>query len=241
MKKLLLAVFPILLLSPTAIQAQMFSVGDSNDRPASTLSYYSTLGVTWEIADFEYTGDALSADDRADFQNSVIRLRFENPGINISAGFGGTLTGMDDRSYVNVNAQLYNDIALIRSPRFVLGLPIQISTDLLSVAAQQQTGNSFQQSSLVFGTGASIRYRINQRVQMGLRATPNIGFSFSQGALFGGRLFTTTSGARLYFSDILGSNTLVFGYDFDYRDYNIEGDQNDYQYLSHAFTLGIAF
>lgn len=234
-------IIPFLLLYPAAVQAQMFSVGDSNDRPASNLTTYSTLGVSWEIADFEYTGDSVLLDNRADFQNSVFRVRFENPGINISAGFGGNLTGMDDRSYVNVNARLYNDIGLVRSQRFMLGLPIQISTDLLSVAAQQPDGNSFQQSSLVFGTGASMEYRVNQRVQMSLRATPNIGFSFSQGALFGGRLFTATSGARLYFSDVIGTGTLVFGYDFDFRDYNIEGDSNDYQYLSHSFTLGIAF
>lgn len=218
----------------------MFSVGDTEERANTRLDLYSTLGVTWEIAEFEYQKDDLPPAQRADFQNSIIRLRFENPGLNISAGFGGSYTGMDDRSYLNVNAMLYNDIALIRSERFILGLPIQITTDLTSVALQRQ-GDGFQQSSLVFGTGASMQYRVSERVQMSLRATPNYGFSFSQGAFFGGSLFTTKGVARLFFDEVFGSNTLVIGYDFDFKDYNIDEGQNNYQYLSHSFTVGIAF
>lgn len=240
MNKLLSFLFLFTLYTPVAATAQMFSVGDSVERPTANLERYSTIGISWEIADFEFTGEGLSANDRADFQNSLVRLRFENPGIHISAGFGGSLTGMDEKSYLNVNARLFNEVRLIRSTRFVLALPIQLSTDLKSIAINQ-SNNSFQQSSLVVGSGASIRYRINQRVGMSFRATPNIGFSFSQGSLFGGRLFTTRSASRFYFNDVIGSNTLVFGYDFDFRDYNIEGEQNDYKFLSHSITLGIAF
>jgi len=218
----------------------MFTVGDSEERTDRLLGTYSTIGLSWEIGEFEFTGEDVSPENRADFKDSIIRLRFENPGLHISTGFGGTFTGMDNRGYVNINALIYSDIPLVRSPRFIFALPIQITTDLKSVTVSD-SNISFQQSSLVFGTGASIRYRVNQRVDMSLRATPNLGFSFSQGAFFGGRLFTTKSAARLYFNEVIGSNSLVFGYDFDYRDYNIEGTQNDYRYLSHSFTVGIAF
>lgn len=218
----------------------MFSVGETEERQPTRLDSYSTLGIAWEFGDFDFTGDDLSPEDRADFEDSILRIRFENPGLDISAGFGGALTGMDDRSYVNVSALLYNDFPLIRSPQFIFALPLQISTDLKSVQIDR-SNNSFQQSSFVIGTGASIRYRINQRVGTSLRATPNIGFSFSQGNLFGGRLFRGTTAARLYFNDVISSNSLVIGYDFDYRDYNIEGSQNDYRYLSHSITIGLAF
>lgn len=218
----------------------MFSVGDSEERTERRVGDYSMFGLSWEIADFEFTGEGVSPENRADFQNSIIRLRFESPGLHISTGFGGSITGMDNRGYVNINALIYNDLALVRSPRFILALPVQLTTDLKSVTVNQ-SNDRFQQSSLVVGTGASLRYRINHRVDMALRATPNIGFSFSQGALFGGRLFTTKSAARLYFNEIIGANSLVFGYDFDFRDYNIEGTENDYRFLSHSFTLGIAF
>lgn len=228
----------------------MFSVGNSQERQPTRLQSYSTIGISWELADFEFTGDpdsgsnlsdpSLAGSERVDFNDSILRLRFENPGLNISLGLGGNLTGMDDRSYVNVNALLYNDFPLVRNSRFMLALPLQIGTDLKSVQ-NNQVDNGFQQSSFVLGTGASIRYQVNRRVGLSFRATPNLGFSFSQGNLFGGRLFRATSETRFYFSEVLGSQTLVIGYDFDFRDYNIEGSRNDYQYLSHAVTIGIAF
>ncbi len=218
----------------------MFTVGDSEERTERRVGVYSTFGLSWELADFDFTGEGVSPENRADFENSIIRFRLENPGLHISTGFGGSVTGMNDQGYLNINALIYNDLALIRSPRFILAMPIQLTTDLKSVTINQ-SNNTFQQSSFVIGTGASLRYRINQRVDFSLRAIPNIGFSFSQGALFGGRLFTTTSAGRLYFNEVIGSNSLVFGYDFDFRDYNIEGADNDYRFLSHSFTLGIAF
>jgi len=240
LKKIIIVPLLLILFSPAELFGQMFSVGDSEERQITRLGQYSTLGISWEFGDFDFTGEGVAPEDRADFQNSILRLRFENPGLHISAGFGGALTGMDDRSYVNINALLYNDLAFVRSERFILAIPIQIGTDLKSVNINT-SNNSFQQSSLVLGTGLSMRYRATQRVDLALRATPNLGFSFSQGALFGGRLFRGMSSARLYFNDVLGSNSLVFGYDFDYRDYNIDGDRDDYQYLSHSFTIGIAF
>ncbi len=234
---------------PCSVFGQMFSVGDTEERTPARLQSYSTIGLSWELGDFDFTGsldpqtgpeNPAQTNSRSDFEDSILRFRFENPGINLSLGLGGSLTGMDDQSYVNINALLYNDFPLIRNQRFVLGLPLQIGTDLKSVQSSQ-TDNGFQQSSFVLGTGASVRYQINRRVGMSLRATPNIGFSFSQGNLFGGSLFRAMSEARFYFREVLGSQSLVFGYDFDFRDYNIEGSQNDYRYLSHAITIGIAF
>lgn len=240
LKKYIFVLFAFSMLLPVSARGQMFSVGNTEEREPTRLQSYSIIGVAWEIADFNFTGSGVDPSDRADFENSILRLRFENPGLNISAGFGGSYTGMERQSYINLNALLYNDFPLLQSPRFILALPIQITTDLKSVQLDRSE-NDFSQSSFVIGTGASLRYRIGRRAGLSLRATPNLGFSFSRGALFGGRLFTTTSQARLYFNDIIGSNTLSFGYDFDYRDYNIEGSENDYRYLSHAITIGIAF
>lgn len=240
LKKNTVLIFSLFILLPVSALAQMFSVGNTEEREPTRLESYSLIGISWEFADFDFTGSDVAEDDRADFENSMLRFRFENPGLNISAGFGGSLTGMDERSYVNVNALLYNDFPIVRSRQFEFAIPVQIGTDLKSVQLDR-SDNDFQQSSFVLGTGASIRYRIGRRAGLSLRTTPNIGFSFSRGALFGGRLFTTTSQARLYFNDVIGSNSLSFGYDFDYRDYDIEGSENDYRYLSHAITIGIAF
>lgn len=220
----------------------MFSVGETEDRQPLRLQSYSTLGIGLEFADFNYTGSDFTdgSPELASFEGSILRVRFENPGLDISAGFGGTLTGLEDNSFVNINALLYNDFPLVRTQKFIFALPLQIGTDLTSVQIER-SNNNFQQSSFTIGTGASLRYQINRRVGTSLRATPNIGFSFSQGNLFGGRLFRGTTAARFYFNEVFGSAALVFGYDFDYKDYDIEGNQNDYEYLSHAITVGLAF
>jgi len=240
LKKLTILSLFLIVLLPVSSKAQMFSVGETEERQPLRIQSYSTIGIGIEFADFDFTGSDLPVSDQAAFQGNIFRLRFENPGLNISAGFGGSLTGIDDYSYVNINALLYNDFPLIRTQQFILALPIQIGTDLKSVQVDRSS-NNFQQSSFSIGTGASLRYQINRRVGASLRATPNLGFSFSQGNLFGGRLFRGITTARFYFNEVFGSSTLVFGYDFDYRDYNIEGSQNDYRYLSHAITIGLAF
>lgn len=230
----------LMIISPQITHAQMFSVGDPEPRETRSIGYYTLAGISWEIAEMEFTGENLAAQDRANFSSNILRLRLENPGLHISAGFGGRITGMNETSYVNLNAMLFNDTAIIRSPRFILSIPFQIITDLKR-AQRNESSTEFQQSSLIFGTGISSRIRLADRVDFSARITPNYGFSFSQGALFGGNLFRTNGKTRLFFNEIIGNNSLTVGYDFDYRNYDIEGGENDYRYTSHAITVGIAF
>lgn len=234
----LILFFGASLLSP--LSAQMFSVDNAERVQYTPLTPYFVTGVTWEIADFVYTGESLSEDDRADFNNSVIRFRLENPGLHVSAAFGGALTGMDETSYMNLNAMLFNDIPFMRSSRYQLSIPFKIVTDLKG-ARRNNAQTEFQQSSFIFGTGLATRFKLTDRVDMSARGGPLYGFSFAQGNFFGGSLFRTMGQVRLHFADVIGNNALTFGYDFDYRNYDIEGDQNDYRYTSHAFTIGLGF
>ncbi len=230
----------LMIFFPQIIHAQMFSVGDPEPRDTRTIGTYTLIGISWEIADFEFTGEDVAPQDQANFNSNIIRFHLENPGLHLSAGFGGRITGMNETSYININAILYNDTPIVRSPRFILSVPFQIITDLKR-AQPNESSNDFQQSSLIFGTGISSRARLADRVDFAARVTPNYGFSFSQGALFGGSLFRTNGKVRLYFNDIIGQNSLSVGYDFDYRNYDIEGNENDYRYTSHAITVGYAF
>jgi len=237
-----LSLFLLLLIFsfPQIIHAQMFSVGDPEPRDTRALGTYTLIGISWEIADFEFRGENLPPQDQANFNSNVVRFHLENPGLHISAGFGGRITGMNETSYVNVNAMLFNDTPIIRSERFTLSIPIQIITDLKR-AQPNESSTDFQQSSLIFGSGITSRARLADRVDLSARITPNYGFSFSQGALFGGSLFRTNGKVRLYFNNVIGENSLSLGYDFDYRNYDIEGNENDYRYSSHAITFGFAF
>lgn len=219
----------------------MFSVDEPQQQQIRPLGFYSVLGVSLELGDFSYTGSEASDDQRADFSGSIVRFRFENPGLDLTIGFGGSLTGMENTPYANVTGRLYNDLNLIRQPdSFRLAVPVQITTDLKSVR-KNNSNAEFQQSSFVFGTGLASAMRLGDKVDFTLRGTPNYGFSFAQGSIFGGSLFRFDGRARFIFYQLIGNDSFSLSYHFDYRSYDIEGSLNDYDYISHSFTLGYAF
>ena len=123
---------------------------------------------------------------------------------------------------------------------FLLQLPIQITTDLKRVQ-QNNTDTEFQQSSFIIGSGIRTVARISDRFDFSLKATPNYGFSFSQGNLFGGSLFRFDGASQLFINNVLGNRGLALGYHFDFRRYDIDGNQNDYDYTSHSISIGITF
>ncbi|TVR14693.1 MAG: hypothetical protein EA391_12435 [Balneolaceae bacterium] len=230
----------IILMLPVHANAQMFSIGEPEQRTARPLGSATIFGVAWDFADFTYQAEGAEDFQRLDYSDSLIRLFLISPGLDISLAFGGSFTGMNDHSAVNLNARLYNNLFIQRRPNFQLAIPIQLTTDLMQVR-RNETSAEFQQSSLIFGTGAYSAFRLGDRFSFNLKATPNYGFSFSQGSLFGGGLFRFDSGGYLMIDRLFGDTALSIGYNFDYRAYRIEGDLNDYDFTSHSISLGIAF
>lgn len=230
----------IFILLPISTQAQMFSIGDDKPDRREGLNFYTMIGVSWELADFSYQGEGATDLQRLDFSDSVIRLRLDSPGLDLSFATGGSLTGMDETSFLNINGRLYNGFPVVRSQNFLLLVPLQITSDLKQVR-RNQSDAEFLQSSLTIGTGLSIMLNIGDGASINLKTTPNYGFSFSQGSLFGGNLFRFDGKALLHINDVFGSNALTLGYYFDYSRYRIEGNLNDYDYTSHSITIGYAF
>lgn len=218
----------------------MFSVGDPEPQVSDALGIYTIAAISWEPASFTYTGSDLNLDDRVDFEDPVLRFRFETPGLELSIGLGGNLTGMNESNFTNITGRINNQILLYRQEKLNLVLPIQITTDLTRVR-RDDTGFEFQQSSFVIGTGLGSTIRFGDRLDFILRATPNYGFSFSQGNLFGGSLFRFDGRSYLILRNVIGRRSLALGYQFDYRTYDVDGEQNDYDFTSHSITLGIAF
>lgn len=230
----------IFILLPSTIHAQMFSIGDDGPDRRQGIELFSMIGASWETADFSYAGEGASDRERLDFSDSILRFRFESQGLDLSLGFGGSLTGMDNTSYVNVSGRLFNSFPIKRSQSFILLLPLQISSDLMQVR-QNRSDAEFLQSSLALGTGIATIFKLGERISFNIKGTPNYGFSFSQGSLFGGNLFRFDGKGLIFIDDVFGSNALSLGYHFDYRKYRIEGNLNDYDYTSHSITIGYAF
>ncbi len=227
-------------LSVQELQAQMFSIDDPEPQRQRILGSTTVLGIGWEFGDFAYQGEGASEAERLDFNDSIVRLRLDSPGLDISLAFGGAMTGMNDNSYVNIAGRLYNNFPVKREQSLLIAIPIQLTTDLMQVR-QNASDAEFQQSSLVFGSGLSSAFRLGERFSLSLKATPNYGFSFSQGSLFGGSLFRLDGNSALLIHNVFGQYALSIGYTFDYRNYRIEGDLNDYDFASHNITIGIGF
>jgi hypothetical protein len=239
----LLITLTIFLLFPLTASAQMFSVGDPEPERQRFTGLNSVISVGWEFATFEFTGSSLPIGERLDFEDSVIRFRLDTPGLEISIGLGGRLTGMNENSLVNLNARLFNNLQLYRRENVIFFVPIQITTDLLRVS-RNNIDSEFQQSSLSIGAGIGSALRLRNNIDFSINGTPNFGFSFSQGNLFGGSIFRFDGKAQFFFRNLIGRHSLSVGYHFDHRKYDIDGtngDLNDHDFTSHSITLGYAF
>jgi hypothetical protein len=236
----LLLTILIIFSTPLTSSAQMFSIGDPEPIQTRQFGLYSILGIGWEIATFEHTAGVAAPNELLDFEEGILRIRFNTPGLDLGLGLGGTLTGMGNTSYVNLNARLSNQIIILRRENFRLTLPLQITTDLKSVR-RNDSDFEFQLSSFTAGTGLASSLRLGERVDLNLRTTPNYGFSFPQGNIFGGSLFRFDADIYFFVRELFGRHALAIGYNFDYRRYDIDVDLNDYDFTSHAITIGYAF
>jgi len=230
----------ILFASPSCVQAQMFSIGDTEERAVRPPGFFSMIGISLDFADFSFEGSGLPDRDRLDFTDNVLNFKFEVPGVDINIGLGGSATGMSDNSYVNLRGLLYNNFNIARSSSFRIGIPLQISTDFTRVNGDI-TDFEFEQTSFSFGSGISSAFRLTDRLQLTGRFTPNVGFSASRGAFFGGTLYSMQGILRFVIDDFFGNNGLAIGYDFDFRDYDVDDDRFDNRYIGHGITIGYIF
>lgn len=228
-----------LCLTSATVNAQMFSIDTTEQNQQQPALLRTTAGTGISFASFTFQGDE-SYDPELEFNGNLIHLFFTTPGLEAFSSFGGGLTGLDNISYFNIGARIYNLFAIKRSESLFLGLPIQLSTDLTQVTSSTAS-TDFRQSTLTAGTGLSGIVRLSDRISFNLKATPNYGFSFSQGSLFGGSVFKMDGRALLTADRILGRHALSIGYHFDFKSYNIDTDRDDYNFTAHTLLLGITF
>ena len=225
---------------PVTATAQMFSIGDQSEgQQPNAPGIYTIAGFSWEPASFTFQGTGAQLSERVDFDDPLLRMRLETPGLEISLALGGKLTGMDETTFTNVNARILNQFYIYRKERLNVFLPVQLTTDLTRVR-RANTQFEFQQSSFIVGSGIGSSVRLGERLDFTIRATPNYGFSFAQGNLFGGSLFRFDGKSYLVIRNVIGRRSLALGYHFDFRRFDVEEELNDYDFTSHSFTLGIA-
>jgi hypothetical protein len=242
--KLLCAIMVMVIwsLSSELGQAQMFSVDSKSGQQVN--SFTQSIYATGTIIDFRYTGsDDAQFAEKYDFAGSAIGLRYEIQGLDLYLNVGGGLTGLDEHSYVNVGAQLYQPFRIVSANSFRLYIPLMLHSDFTRVVSEQQQsgGDQFQQSMLAPGGGLMYGVSFSDRVQYTGVALTEYGFSFSAGNTFTGQVFGLQGQQRINIADVFGSVGLSLGYDFQFRRYNVEIDRYDYNQWSHHVYLGVNF
>lgn len=223
-----------------SLYAQMFSV-DDRERVERAPFTYSSLSVGWEFGEFSFRGNPATAGaDRFDFNDGILKVLFENPGIDMYLGLAGGLTGWENQNYLNIGATLYNNFVLTHSERFWLTLPLQLNTDLKRIHTDGAS-RQFQQTAFQVGAGLGGRAQLGDDLNATLRIVPGIGFSNSQGAFVGGTASSVDGKARIILDNVLGENGIIFGYSYRFRRYNIDADIFDYDFNGHTLTVGITF
>lgn len=236
-----LLLVPILCIIPHTASGQMFSV-DGPERDYSTPTAAVFIGL--EPVDFEFTGNtAISQAFLFEFSGPVLRFKFEAPNLSLSLGTGGAITGLDDAAYFDGALKANFGLTLISKKTFALELPIQLTSSLTSVTNDDIIGGQleFRQVNIAPGAGARIAAKPADRFRIQLQAIPSYGFSSATGGTFGGSVFIFEGQARLYFDRLFDDIGLSVGYDYNFKDFNIDDSLFDYELNSHGFLIGISF
>lgn len=225
----------------TAVQAQMFSVGEQGPRfNIPQTEFYAGL----EPMNVTYEGSAKTQEQFA-FEGPIIRLGYNSTTIDLFLGAGGNISGIDDVSYFDIGGNIDFGLRLYRSKKLSVQLPVRISSRYTNItndrSFQVATQNQFQFGSLAAGAGARILARPAEDFRIGAGALPSYGFSFASGGFLGGSIGKVAAFGHLYFDRLFGDFGLSVGYKYDLRNYDVDEDNFDYKMNGHSIELGITF
>lgn len=228
-----------LCLLPLWSTAQMFSVGNENERRANPFAPYIRVGVV--PIDFTFTGNpaALPTNSSLAFSGNVAHLAFENGGFNLGVSLGNDFTGLNDRKYFDLNLKFTNPFYIIRRPNFGAGIPLQLGTKITNVRSDN-INDEFSQTNLSAGAGAIAQFIAKDKLGVTLQFIPSIGFSTASGGFIGGSVFSMKGKARINFYNLIFGRNISLGYNYIYDSYSIDGEEYDYDLTGHALTLGIS-
>jgi len=239
----MLLLFIFLFAPVTDLYAQMFSVREREQLGNRRLPLNNVM-IGLEPASFDYQGDPGDPEARIfEFDGTLVRLRYDNPFIDFSLGFGGGLTGIDEVSYFDAALKFQRGIRVVRNESLNLRLPVQLKTSITSVSNDQQIGIStqFDQGTFSIGGGANADIRLARNLRISATAIPNIGFSFSTGGTFGGSIFDVELGSKFFIDRLFGQIGLSVGWEYSLKKFRVDEEKFDYDFDGHSILIGLTF
>ncbi len=221
----------------TSLRAQMFTVeGEPGTIDIPGTAIYA--GV--EPADFDFRG---TTGGRFEFSGPLLRLRLETPTLDIFFATGGSMTGIEGISFLDVGLSAGYGFKVLNREKVILILPVRIKSGLTSAVSDQTIGSAsqFNQGSLTAGGGFLLALRPSPRVRIHTGFMPYYGFSFATGGTFGGSKGSLEGKLRLFLDGALGDMGLSLGYGYSYDRFDIETNTFDYDLKTHSILVGITF
>lgn len=221
--------------------AQMFSV-ESNDTRTHIPLNNGAIGIG--LVDFNYIGsDTAENSGVFEFDSPTIVLTYETRGLDLYMEFANALTGLENQNYYNIGGKIHRAFQMIRKKRFGVSIPVHLHTDFTRVITEGFRGNidQFQQSAIMLGTGLMIDVRPFSNIRLHTNGHAGYGYSLSAGSAFFGKALNIRAQQRVFIDNVFGELGLSFGYDFNFKQYNVENDYYDYNLQSHNFVVGLTF
>ena len=234
----------LLCMIPLLASAQMFSVDNSDrDRSIPDIGIYAGI----EPINFEYQGDNNQGADQYSFEGSLLRFLVEGRGLSLYVGAGGSATGLEDATYFDAGIKLGYGFTVYRTPKFNLKLPVQIHSTITRVNNDEVVipgVPEFDQGTLEIAGGLDISAELARQFRFSANVVPSYGLSFStRQRNASGDILGLEGEARLFFDQLFGSAGLSLGYDYNFREYDISGNDQllDYNATAHSFLIGVTF
>lgn len=220
---------------PASSYAQMFSADSGNDR-AQKLEAPSR-GIYFGPSFTEFSSSSRAGD--LSFEGKLATVGFASSGLTIEANLGRSNWNPESVNLFNIGAELGGGILLHRSGAFSLVAPAGVSSDYIRVS-KDASERDFQQSSFRISGGLGFSF-FSERFSIQISAKPTIGFSYSQGSLFGGNVRGFEGDALVGAFRITSRFSLSTFYSYEHLSYDIDGDIYDYDLASHRAGLMVLF
>lgn len=228
-------------------QAQMFSV--QPDRQVTNYTPGIAVTAGYSAMSFDYRGPNYSTvtpgpgqvGTTFQFSDPLFQIGVEMMGFSAYGLFGRNL-GEFNNAYSQVGASIGNQVPLIRSSAFRLGIPIRLATDYIVVKNNTLlTSQEFKQNTFGIHGGVDFAVRLANAVRFEVAGLAGYSYSVSGFGNSGGTAVDLVLKNRLYFDNLVRQYGIVVGFDLNSRKYTLDDNRYDHLALQQMVIIGVTF
>jgi len=225
----------------------MFSV--QPDRQVTNYTPGIAITVGYSAMSFDYRGPNYisvapgqgQVGTTFQFKDPLFQIGVEMMGFSAYGLFGSNL-GEFNNAYSQIGASIGNQVPLIRSSAFRLGIPIRLATDYIVIKNNTLlTSQEFKQNTFGIHGGVDLDVRLANAVRFEAIGLAGYSYSVSGFGNSGGTAVDLVLKNRLYFDNLVRQYGIVLGFDLNSRKYNLDDNRYNHLALQQMVTIGVTF